>query len=285
MKPRSKKARKAKNIVINIISGASALLGLFFLVWIIYEVVQRGLEAFNTDLLFELPQPPGSQGGGFANAIVGTFVLTGLAALIALPLGVLTGVFLSEFGRESRFASAIRFAVTILLGTPSIIIGVFAYTFLVIPWWFMPGQLRGIAGVVALFVIMLPVAARTTEDMLSLVPNALREASLALGMPRWRMTFSVIFRAAKSGLVTGMLLAVARVSGETAPLLFTAGDSLFWPSKMSDSIANLTVKIYAYSTMPYDYHNKLAWAASLLITVGVLSVNILSRLLFIRGKK
>ncbi|GAB4158697.1 MAG: phosphate ABC transporter permease PstA [Planctomycetota bacterium] len=285
MKPKSLAIRRTKNYIINTISGLSALLGLFFLVWIIYEVVARGLDAFNWDLITELPKPPGSEGGGFANAIVGTFVITGLAAAFAVPIGILTGIFLSEFGKDSKFANSVRFAITILLGTPSIIVGVFAYTFLVIPWWFLPGQLRGVAAVLALFVIMLPVVARTTEDMLSLVPNALREAALALGMPKWRMTFSVIFRAARSGLVTGMLLAIARVSGETAPLLFTAGDSAFWPSGPSSSIANMTVKIYYYSTMPYDYSNKLAWAASLLITIGVLSVNIFSRLLFSRGKK
>jgi phosphate transport system permease protein len=285
MKPRSLAVRRTKNYIINTISGMSAMLGLFFLVWIIYEVIARGIDAFNLDLLIKLPEAPGKEGGGFANAIVGTLALTGIAAAIAMPIGILTGIFLSEFGKDSKFAIAIRFAVTILLGTPSIIVGVFAYTFLVIPWWFLPGQLRAIAAILALFIIMLPVVARTTEDMLSLVPNALREAALALGMPRWKMTFAVVFRAARAGLVTGMLLAVARVSGETAPLLFTAGDGMFWPDTISSSIANMTVKIYYYSTMPYDYNNKLAWAASLLITVGVLSVNIISRVLFTRGKK
>ncbi len=280
MRPRSIAFRKSLNMAVNIVSCGAALLGLFFLVWILYEVIIRGVEVFNIALVTELPRPVGEKGGGFANAILGTLIMTGMAAGIAVPIGILTGIFLAEFGKGTAIAATVQFALTILLGTPSIIIGVFAYTFLVVPF-----GIKGYAGAFALFVIMVPVVARTTDDMLTMVPNSLRESALALGMPRWRVTFSVVFRAAKSGLITGVLLAIARVSGETAPLLFTAGDSAYWPSDLTKFTANLTVKIFTYSTSPYDYNIKLAWAASLLIVIGVLSVNILSRLMFRERKQ
>ncbi len=202
-------------------STLSAVLGMLILAWIIFVVLGRGLGAFNLAFFTQLPTPPGIEGGGLLNAIVGTLVMTLLATLVAVPLGLLAGVYLAEFGHGSRLADNTRFSANVLMGMPSIIVGVFAYALVVVPM----GHFSGYAGVVALAILMLPIAARTTEDMLRLVPNTLREAALALGASRWRVTLTVVFRAAKAGLITGILLAVARVSGETAPLLFTALNS------------------------------------------------------------
>jgi phosphate transport system permease protein len=213
------------------------------------------------------------EGGGLANAIVGTLVMTLLATLVAVPLGLMAGVYLAEFAQGSRLADNTRFSANVLIGMPSIIIGIFAYALVVVPL----GRFSGYAGIAALAIIMLPIAARTTEDMLRLVPNTLREAALALGAPRWRITLSIVFRAAKAGLITGILLAVARVSGETAPLLFTALNSPYMMTSLGQPTPNLTVTIFNYAMSPYPDWQQKAWGASLLITGGVLALTLFTR--------
>ena len=273
MKRRPPTGRRAMNMLVSIWAGASALAGIVILVWILYVVVRRGLGALNLAFFTHLPTPPGLGGGGLANAIVGTLMLTGTATLIAVPLGLLAGVYLAEFSEESKAADFSRFSANVLMGMPSIIVGVFAYTLVVVPL----GKFSGYAGVVALAILMLPVIARTTEDMLRLVPNTLRESGLALGTPRWRVTLAIVFRAAKAGLITGVLLAVARVSGETAPLLFTALNSPYWVHSLGEPTPNLTVTIFNYAMSPYPDWQQKAWGASLLITAGVLVLTLLAR--------
>jgi phosphate transport system permease protein len=273
MKPRPATGRRLTNAVVSALSTLSAILGMAILAWIVWVVLARGLGAFNLDFFTQLPIPPGEGGGGLVNAIIGTLVMTLLATLVAVPLGLLGGVYLAEFGQGSRLADNTRFSANVLIGMPSIIIGVFAYSLVVVPL----GKFSGYAGIVSLAIIMLPIAARTTEDMLRLVPNTLREAALALGAPRWRITVSIVFRAAKAGLITGILLAVARVSGETAPLLFTALNSPYMMSSLSQPTPNLTVTIFNYAMSPYHDWQQKAWGASLLITGGVLALTLLTR--------
>lgn len=274
MKKRSRFWRKGFNHAISGMAAISALLGLIVLGWILITVISKGLAAYNVDFFTRLPTPPGMAGGGLANAILGTLLLTALAGIMGIPLGLLAGIYLSEFGQHARFAESVRFLANILMGTPSIIIGIFVYTFLVAPL----GHFSAYSGAVALAIMMLPVVARTTEDMLQMVPKELRESALALGAPRWKTTLQVIFRSAKSGLLTGVLLAVARVSGETAPLLFTALNSPYWPSGLDQPVANLTVTIFNYAMSPYADWQRMAWGASLLITLGVLALMLVSRL-------
>jgi len=270
---RSRGRRRARNLALEVASTAAALLALFFLFWILVVVVKRGAAALDWTFFTSRPAPPGAEGGGLANAILGTVAMTLMAALIGTPLGVLTGVYLSEFGKGTRFASLVRFTVNVMLGIPSILAGLFVYTLLVVT----TGHFSGWAGGVSLAVLILPNVARTTEDMLGLVPDTLRESSLALGAPRWKTTVGVVFRAARSGLATGILLAVARISGETAPLLFTALNSPYWPRGLGRPTANLTVTIFNYAMSPYSDWQRLAWGASLLITVSVLVVTLLTR--------
>jgi len=280
MKQRSRILRKSFNYLASGVAGFSAALGLMVLGWILITVLSKGLAAYNTNFFSRLPTPPGMAGGGLANAILGTLLLTVLAGLMGIPLGLLAGIYLSEFGLNRRFAQSVRFLTNILMGTPSIIIGIFVYTFLVAPL----GHFSAYSGAVALAIMMLPVVARTTEDMLQMVPKELRESALALGAPRWRTTLQVIFRSAKSGLLTGVLLAVARVSGETAPLLFTALNSPYWPSGLNQPVANLTVTIFNYAMSPYPDWQRMAWGASLLITLSVLALMLVSRLALIERK-
>ncbi|HEX9883265.1 MAG TPA: phosphate ABC transporter permease PstA [Desulfobaccales bacterium] len=279
MKPRPPFARRIVNGVVSVLAAASALLGLLALAWIFLGVLSRGVGALNFDFFTRLPNPPGIPGGGMANAIVGTLAMTGLATLLAVPVGMMAGVFLSEFGQKSRLADHSRFAANVLMGMPSIIIGVFVYAILVLP----RGQFSGYAGALSLGIIMLPVVARTAEDMLRLLPNTLREAGLALGAPTWKVTLAILFRAARPGLLTGILLAVARVSGETAPLLFTALNSPYWVSSLAGPTPNLTVTIFNFAMSPYPDWQQMAWGASLLITCGVLALNLAAR--FFLGEK
>ena len=274
MRKRSITARKAVNNIVGILAGSAAALGLFMLLWILFTIAGRGAAAINWEFLTALPTPPGSEGGGLANAIVGTILITIVATLLAVPIGMLAGIYLSEFGQDGKFANASRFLTNILMGAPSIVVGVFVYTLVVTQM----GRFSGLAGSLALAIIMLPVIARTTEDMLKLVPNSLRESALALGAPEHKMIFQVAFRAAKSGLITGVILAVARVSGETAPLLFTTLNSPYWSTAMDKPMANLTVTIFNYAMSPYADWQAKAWGASLLITAAVLMLNLTARL-------
>ncbi len=272
--------RRRTDLVVKTLSGVAALIGVAALGWILSIVALRGIGAINFAFFTELPTPPGVPGGGLSNAIFGTLVITLLASIMGITVGLFAGVYLSEFGRTSKFASCVRMGANVLMGTPSIIIGVFVYTLMVV----RVGHFSGYAGAVALAIIMFPVVARTTEDMLTLVPNELRESALAIGAPRWKMTVGIVFRAAKSGLLTGVLLAVARVSGETAPLLFTALNSPYWPKSLNGPTANLTVTIFNYAMSPYADWQRMAWGGSFLIMAGVLLMTITTRLL-LREKK
>lgn len=281
MKQRSLTYRRGIDLGIRLISGLAALFGVAMLGWILSIVILKGMPAINWQFFTELPAPPGMPGGGLANAILGTLLITLLAVLMGVPIGLAAGVWLAEFGQQSKTAEAVRFAANLLMGTPSIIIGVFVYVAIVMT----TGHFSGISGAVALAIIMLPVVARTAEDMLALVPSALREAALALGVPRWKATLGIVFRSAKAGLLTGILLAVARVSGETAPLLFTSLNSPYWPESFNEPTANLTVTIFNYAMSPYEDWQTLAWGASLLIAASVLGTTVISRgLLWYRSK-
>lgn len=273
MKPRPPTGRRFVDKLVSVWSVISALLGIGALVWILSGVITRGLGALNLNFFTQLPTPPGMTGGGLANALLGTVAMTVAATLISVPIGLLSGIYLAEFGQESKMADQSRFSANVLMGMPSIIVGVFAYTLVVLPL----GHFSGYAGAVALAILMIPVITRTTEDMLRLVPNTLRESALALGAPRWKVTLVVVFRAAKAGLITGILLAVARVSGETAPLLFTALNSPYWFKSLSGPTPNLTVTIFNYAMSPYDDWQRLAWGASLVITLGVLGFTLMAR--------
>jgi len=274
--PKPATKRKIVDKTVKMVSGLGAFIGIFFLVWILYIVIQKGASSINWDFFTKLPAPPGVTGGGISNAIVGTFLMTLLASLAGIPIGLLAGVYLSEFGRHGRFGELVRFAANALMGIPSIIIGLFVYALIVLPM----RHFSGWAGAAALAIIMIPVVARTTEDMLSLVPNSLREAVLALGAPRWKMTLGVIFRAAKTGLITGALLAIARVSGETAPLLFTSLNNVYWTKSLNEPTGNLTVTIFNFAMSPYEDWNRTAWGASLLITFAVLFLTLVARIIF-----
>ena len=276
MNIRSVLMRKAFDKIIKAGALMSVLVGIFFLVWILMEILKRGAAAVNWSFFTALPAPPGVGGGGVANAILGTGLMTLLAILMGVPAGILSGVFLAEFGRSTRLGAVVRFTVNVMMGIPSIIVGLFIYGILVRPF----GSFSGLAGAAALAIIMLPVVTSITDDILRLVSDSLREAALALGAARWRVTLGVVFRAAKTGLLTGVVLAVARVSGETAPLLFTALNSPYWPRSLGEPTANLTVTIFNYAMSPYSDWQQIAWGASLLITVSVLAMTVLTRVGF-----
>ena len=257
-------------------AGGCTLALLVPLALILGYLVAKGVTAVNLDFFTQLPKPVGELGGGMANAIVGSIVLVALAAALGLPIGVLTGLFLAEHG-SSRLGSLVRFCADVLNGVPSIVIGIFAYTLVVLP---MKG-FSAYAGGIALSVLMLPIVARTTEEMINLVPTTLREASLALGVPLWRTTIWVVLRTARSGIITGMMLSIARVAGETAPLLFTAFGNQYWHAGLNGPISSLPVQIYTYAISPFDDWHRQAWAGALvlmtLISLTSLSVRLLTR--------
>jgi len=278
MKPRSLLYRKISDNAIKVISLIAAMSGIFFLVWILFVVFRIGFEALNLSFFIEPTKPYGVPNGGIANAMLGTLMITLGAAAIGVPPGMLGGIYLSEFARESKLGNMIRFSANVMMGIPSIIVGLFVYTLLV----YTTKSFSGFCGSVALGIIMFPIVLRTTEDMLSMVPNSLREAGLALGTPRWQTTLDIIFRSAKTGLLTGVMLSIARVSGETAPLLFTALWSDSWPTTyFTQPTANLTVIITEYATnSPFHAMHVKAWGAALLITLVVLILNVSCRIYF-----
>lgn len=281
MKERSTAIRVFLNYLVVCLSAAISLLFLFILGWVLYVVIIRGAAAINWSFFTNLPAPPGITGGGLGNAILGTLLITLLAGLIGIPIGLFAGVYLSEFGTDGKLANFLRFMCNVLTGTPSIIIGMFVYVLLVVPF----KQFSGYAGAAALAILMLPIVTKTTDDILKLIPSTLRESALALAMPRWRVILGIVFRAGRNGLLTGILLAVARISGETAPLLFTCLNSPYWPGWLKQPTANLTVTIFNYAMSPYSDWQQQAWGASLLITVSVLAVTILARLTLKQVKK
>jgi phosphate transport system permease protein len=253
------------------LTGTFTLLAVGALLIIISYIAYRGVGSLNIQFLTDRPRPVG-EGGGIGNAILGSLVLLAISASIGLPLGIAVGVYLSEIGR-GRIAGAIRFIVDTLTGIPSIVTGVFVYAVLVLP----TGHFSALAGGVALALIMIPIVARTTEEMLKLVPHSMREGALALGAPQWRVILGVVIPAAAPGIATGAMLAIARVSGETAPLLFTAFGSRFFPEGLNQPIASLTVQIYNYAISPYDEWHAQAWAATLVLMTLILGINIMVR--------
>jgi phosphate transport system permease protein len=276
MRPRSMAWRRSVDLFVRCIAVLAASVGLIGLGWILFTVLTRGSSVLSWTFLTATPKPAGMSGGGVGNAILGTFLMTVLAAVVGVPVGLLAGVYLAEYGKTSAIATGVRFAANVLMGTPSILIGVFVYAIVVAPMHHHSGY----AGALALGIIMLPIIARTSEDMLRLVPDTLRESALALGCPRWRMTFDIIFRAARSGLLTGVILAIARVSGESAPLLFTALNSDYPVTSLNEQTANLTVFIVNKGKSGYADWEQMAWGASLLITLGVLSMILIARFAF-----
>jgi len=266
--------RRTVNIVSLTGSLLATIFGLFWLFWILWTTVSYGITALDWNLFHQnTPAPCGI--GGLANAIVGSLIMVGLATVIGTPVGILAGTYLAEYGGRTWVAGTIRFINDILLSAPSIIIGLFVYELVVVSM----GHFSALAGAIALAIIMLPVVIRTTEEMLRLVPNTLREATLALGAPRWKMISLVAYRAALSGILTGVLLAIARIAGETAPLLFTALSNQFWSTDLMQPMANLPVVIFQFAMSPYSEWHTLAWAGSLLITLSVLILSIVARAL------
>ncbi len=265
--------------IINAFNLTASLLamamGLFWLSWILLTLFQKGLGGVSLALFTQMTPPPGSA-GGLLNAIAGSVAMATLATLIGTPVGIMAGTYLAEFGQRGWLAPTTRFINDILLSAPSIVIGLFIYTVYVAK----VGHFSGWGGTLALSLIVIPVVVRTTEDMLRLVPNGLREAAAALGAPQWKVVTLVTWRASKAGMVTGILLAVARISGETAPLLFTALNNQFWSADMNKPMANLPVVIFQFAMSPYEDWQKLAWAGALLITLGVLGLNIVARVMF-----
>ena len=268
--------RKRANKIGLVLSTGAMVLGMAFLLWILSILFIKGFSSINLDVFTQSTPAPGSEGGGLANAILGSLVIVASCTLISTPIGVLAGLYLSEYGDRSKIASITRFVTDIMLSAPSIVIGLFVYAIVV-------AQVRhfsGWAGTIALALIAIPVVVRTTENMLRLVPGSLREAAYALGTPKWKVAFMITLRAAQSGVITGILLALARVSGETAPLLFTALNNQFFSTNMNAPMANLPVVIFQFAMSPYDNWVDLAWAAALLITFAVLGLNILARVVF-----
>ena len=266
--------RKLINAVALGLSGLATAIGLFFLGAILWTLIRNGLGGMSTQVFTAMTPPPGSS-GGLLNAIYGSVVMTVIAILIGGPIGVLAGTYLAEYGRTARISTVIRFVNDVLLSAPSIIVGLFVYELLVIRM----GHFSAIAGAVALAIIAIPVTVRTTEDMLNLVPQGMKDASTAMGAYDWRTITSVIYPAAGSGIVTGLLLAIARISGETAPLLFTALNNQFWSSNLFAPIANLPVVIFQFALSPYPNWQQLAWSGALLITVSILILSIVARFL------
>jgi phosphate transport system permease protein len=258
------------------LSFMAMAVGLSFLMWILATLLIKGFGAVSIDLFTQTTPSPDSEGGGLMNAIVGSLLLVGFATLISTPIGILAGIYLAEFGEKSWFAQMTRFVTDIMLSAPSIVIGLFVYAIYVAN----VKHFSGWAGTFAISLIAIPVVVRTTDNMLKLVPNSLREAAFALGAPRWKVAMMVRLRAVKAGVVTGVLLAVARISGETAPLLFTALNNQFFSTNMNAPMANLPVVIFQFAMSPYENWRNLAWGGALLVTVSVLALNILSRTLF-----
>ncbi|HXP75468.1 MAG TPA: phosphate ABC transporter permease PstA [Stellaceae bacterium] len=266
--------RRATNSLVLGLSLAATVFGLVWLAFIFWTLLRNGISAITLDLFVQTTPPPGSA-GGLRNAIFGSLVMTLVATLVGSPIGILAGTFLAEYGRANPIASVVRFINDILLSAPSIIVGIFIYQLMVLQM----GHFSAWAGAMALAMIVIPVVVRTTEDMLNLVPGSLREAAFALGTPKWKVIVMVTYRAAVQGMLTGVLLAVARISGETAPLLFTALNNQFWSTNMNAPMANLPVVIFQFALSPYKDWQSLAWGGALLITVAILVLNITARLL------
>ena len=268
------------NRIVMGLSTLSAMIGLFFLFWILYILVSNGVEAINWDIFLFEGAPPGYEESGLKQALIGQLIIVGIATLVGVPLGVLAGTYLSEYGQKSKLAETIRDISDIMMSAPSIVVGSFVYAIMVIPM----GHFSAWAGIVALTIIMLPIILRTTDDMLHLVPTTLREAAFALGAPKYKVITQVVYRGAKAGILTGILLGVARVAGETAPLLFTSFNDNFMSTDLMEPMASLTVTMYNYATSPYEDWQRLGWAAAFILSMFILTLNILGRLILLTKK-
>jgi len=271
--------RRTADVIAFMFATLATLLGLVFLFWILWMTLREGAASLSPRLFTEMTPPPG-ESGGILNALYGSFVMIALGVVIGTPIGVAAGTYLAEHGRHSRVAAVSSFINDILLSAPSIVIGLFVYELVVKPF----GHFSGFAGALSLAIILLPIVVRTTEESLRLIPDTMREAGFALGLPRWRVTRHILYKAAMSAIVTGVLLGVARIAGETAPLLFTALNNQFWSADLNAPLANLPVVIFQYAMSPYDEWHTLAWAAAFVLTAFVLILNILVRLLARKGR-
>lgn len=272
--------RRTKNRIALTLSMLTMAFGLFWLVWILFATVTRGIDGMSLSLFTENTPPPNTAGGGLANALAGSGLLIFWSTVFGTPLGIMAGIYLAEYGRKSWLAEVIRFINDILLSAPSIVVGLFVYTIVVAQMQHFSGW----AGVVALALLQIPIVIRTTENMLKLVPDSLREASYALGTPKWKMISAITLKASVSGILTGVLLAIARIAGETAPLLFTSLSNQFWSTDMMQPLANLPVTIFKFAMSPFAEWQSLAWAGVLIITLCVLLLNILARVVFSKSK-
>ena len=271
--------RRLKNVIALSLALAATIFGLFWLIWILWTALVNGIAAIKPALFTEMTPPPGSD-GGLLNAFFGSAIMSLLAILIGTPIGVAAGTYLAEYARKTMIGETIRFVNDILLSAPSIVLGLFIYTVVVA----RIGHFSGLAGALALALIVIPVVVRTTDEMLKLVPSAMREAALSLGVPQWKMTLQVLYRAALPGILTGILLALARISGETAPLLFTALNNQYWSNDLTQPLASVPVVIFQFAMSPYDSWHALAWAGAFMVTIFVLLLSLFSRAVLLRKR-
>ena len=272
--------RRIVNGMSLVLSAAATVFGLFWLVWILWTTISKGIAAFGPHLFTQMTPPPGEVTGGLANALFGSLMMCLLASAMATPIGIAAGTYLAEYANHRKLGETIRFINDILLSAPSIVLGLFVYTLVVEPL----GGFSGWAGAIALGFIVLPVVVRTTDEMLRLVPGTMREAALSLGIPQWKVNVQVLYRASLPGIVTGVLLALARISGETAPLLFTALNNQYWSADLTEPMASMPVVIFQFAMSPYEYWNALAWAGAFIVTAFVLLISLVARAVLLRNK-
>ena len=272
--------RSFTNKLMVFLCGLAAVIAFIPLMSLLIYVVSQGFQQFRPAFFVNLPEPVGVPGGGMANAILGTLTLMVIASVVGLPVGIFAGVYLAEFGKKSKFAWTVRFVADVLSGVPSIVTGIVAYTVIVKPM----GNFSALAGGCALGFMMIPIVTRTTEELVKLIPHSLREASWALGIPEWKTILSIVIRTAKNGILTGVLLSIARVAGETAPLLFTSFNNQFWPRSINEPTASLTVQVYTYAISPFDDWRQQAWTGALVLLLIVLAVNVFAKMFFKTGR-
>ncbi|MEL7941270.1 MULTISPECIES: phosphate ABC transporter permease PstA [Pseudomonas] len=280
------RTRDLKNRAAMLLSCGATLFGLMWLAWILLTTISHGIEALNLDLFTKMTPPPGAE-GGLANAFYGSVLMSALALLIGTPIGLMAGIWLAEYARHTRMGTVVRFINDILLSAPSIVLGLFVYTSVILPLNYLSDHRVGfsaIAGALALALLVIPVVVRTTDEMLQLQPTTMREAALALGVPQWKLTLQIVLRAARAGVITGILLALARITGETAPLLFTAFGNQFWSSDLLKPMASVPVVVFQYAMSPFSDWNALAWAGALVLTLFVLLLSLTSRLILLRNR-
>lgn len=280
------RSRNLKNKIAMVLSCGATAFGLLWLVWILLTTIIKGIDALNLQLFTGMTPPPGTE-GGLANAFYGSVLMSGIGLLIGTPIGLMAGIWLAEFARYTKLGNAVRFINDILLSAPSIVLGLFVYTVVVLPLNAITNHQVGfsaLAGALALALLVIPVVVRTTDEMMQLQPSTMREAALALGVPQWKLTLQIVLRAAKAGVVTGVLLALARITGETAPLLFTAFGNQFWSSDLLKPMASVPVVVFQYAMSPFDDWHSLAWAGALVMTLFVLFLSLASRLILLRNR-